>query len=150
MSLRVPESGPDPLNSEQSDLLDLSMPASTGEISFVTDAISKKLNDLNVPIEKQLEIGLAVQEALANAVVHGCQNDASKKVRCQVRRDSKEGRILIIVTDPGPGFDPAELADPKRPESLYADHGRGVYLIRQLMDEVHFDKRGTEIKMWKF
>jgi serine/threonine-protein kinase RsbW len=54
------------------------------------------------------------------------------------------------VTDPGPGFSPDLLSDPKRQENLYADHGRGVYLIRQLMDEVSFERRGNEIRMWKY
>jgi serine/threonine-protein kinase RsbW len=54
------------------------------------------------------------------------------------------------VTDPGPGFSPELLSDPKRSENLYADHGRGVYLIRQLMDEVHFEHGGNELRMWKY
>lgn len=134
---------------EFSDLLDLSMPGDATAISGVTDAISSTLSDLEIAEEKRLDITLAVQEALANAVIHGCNNDSSKKIRCRVRRDAK-ARILIIVTDPGPGFNPEELLDPKRPENVYADHGRGVYLIRQLMDKVQFENGGKEIKMWKF
>jgi serine/threonine-protein kinase RsbW len=144
-----PESNRDRAISEFSDLLDLSMPGDTNAISGVTDAISSTLADLQVAEGKRLEIMLAVQEALANAVVHGCQNDASKQVRCRVQRAAKD-RILIVVTDPGPGFNPEELMDPRRPENVSADHGRGVYLIRQLMDEVQFDNGGKEIKMWKF
>jgi len=59
-------------------------------------------------------------------------------------------QIVIIVTDPGPGFSPDILSDPKRRENLYADNGRGVYLIRQLMDEVSFTGCGNEIRMWKY
>jgi len=54
------------------------------------------------------------------------------------------------VADPGPGFSPDLVHDPKRRENVYADHGRGVYLIRQLMDEVHFERSGSEIRMWKY
>jgi serine/threonine-protein kinase RsbW len=57
---------------------------------------------------------------------------------------------VITVTDPGPGFRPEDLADPKQQENLYADHGRGVYLIRQLMDQVDFENPGNEIRMWKY
>ena len=90
-----------------------------------------------------------MQEALANAVVHGCNGDPSKTIRCRLNKD-QQGHIVITVTDPGPGFRPEALNDPQQPENLYGDHGRGVYLIRQLMDEVQFDRGGSEIKMWKY
>jgi serine/threonine-protein kinase RsbW len=143
------EFGGGPENSALSELLDLSMPADTEAMAAVVDAISEALARREVPEQKRLEVALAVQEALANAVVHGCDNDPSKQVRCRVRSDA-HGRILIIVTDPGPGFSPDLLSDPKRRENLYADHGRGVYLIRQLMDEVHFEHSGNEVRMWKY
>lgn len=136
-------------NSALSELLDLSIAADSEAVATVVDAISETLARLEVPEQKRFEIALAVQEALANAVVHGCGNDPSKQVRCRVKSDPR-GRIVIIVTDPGPGFSPAVLSDPKRGENLYADHGRGVYLIRQLMDEVHFERNGNEIRMWKY
>jgi len=144
-----PEFSDGPENSALSGLVDLSMPADSEAIAAVVDAISEALTQLEVPEQKRFEVALAVQEALANAVVHGCGNDASKQVRCQLKSDPR-GRIVIIVTDPGPGFSPDLLSDPMRHENLYADHGRGVYLIRQLMDEVHFEHRGNEIRMWKY
>ncbi len=139
----------DPEDKALSELIDLSMPADSNAIAAVADTISETLTRLKVPEQKRFEVALAVQEALANAVVHGCGNDASKNVRCRVKSDP-DGRILIIVTDPGPGFSPDNVADPNRHEGLYADHGRGVYLIRQLMDEVRFEHRGNEIRMWKY
>jgi serine/threonine-protein kinase RsbW len=144
-----PESNSDRPENELSELLKLDFPADTDAIGAVTDAISETLAQLRVPEQKRLEIGLAVQEALVNAVVHGCKNNPLKEVRCRLQSDS-QGRIVVIVTDPGPGFNPDTLSDPKRPENVLADHGRGVYLIRQLMDEVQFDKGGNEIRMWKY
>jgi serine/threonine-protein kinase RsbW len=138
-----------PENSALSELLDLRMPANSEAIATVVDAISETLAQLEVPEQKRFEVTLAVQEALANAVVHGCGNDPSKQVRCRLKSDPR-GRIVIIVTDPGPGFSPDSVSDPKRRENLYADHGRGVYLIRQLMDEVHYERGGNEIRMWKY
>jgi serine/threonine-protein kinase RsbW len=55
--------------------------------------------------------------------------------------------VLIVVSDPGPGFDPGLLPDPTEGEHLHKSHGRGVYLIRRLMDEVHFKRGGAEIHM---
>ena len=143
------ESRGDRENGELSDLLDLKMPADTGAIAAVVDSMGETLERLEVPEQKRLEIALAVTEALANAVVHGCGNDRSKEVRCRLQSDPR-GRIVIIVTDPGPGFNPDAVSNPKRQENLYADHGRGVYLIRQLMDEVNFERSGNEIRMWKY
>lgn len=134
---------------ELSELLNIGFPADPGAIGTVADAVTETLIQLRVPEQKRLEIGLAVQEALVNAVVHGCKNDPSKQVRCRLQSDPL-GRIVITVTDPGPGFSPDLLSDPKRQENIYADHGRGVYLIRQLMDEVSFERRGNEIRMWKY
>jgi serine/threonine-protein kinase RsbW len=143
------EPGTGPENRALSDLLDLSMPADSEQVGAVVDAITEVLERRDVPEQKRFDVALAVQEALANAVVHGCGNDPSKQVRCQVRSDP-HGRILIVVSDPGPGFNPDRLSDPKRDENLYVDHGRGVYLIRQLMDEVSFERSGNEIRMWKY
>jgi serine/threonine-protein kinase RsbW len=140
-------SGPE--NTALTELLDRSMPADAEAIATVVDAISEILAQLEIPEQKRLEVALAVQEALANAVVHGCGNDPSKQVRCRMKSDP-QGRIVITVTDPGPGFSPDLLSDPKRRENLHADHGRGVYLIHQLMDEVHFQRGASEIRMWKY
>jgi serine/threonine-protein kinase RsbW len=138
-----------PENRALSDLSDISMPATSEAIATVVDSISETLTQLQVPEQKRFEIALAVQEALANAVVHGCGNDPLKQVRCRLQTDPR-GRIVIIVTDPGPGFGQNLVPDPKQRENLYVDHGRGVYLIRQLMDEVHFENSGSEIRMWKY
>jgi serine/threonine-protein kinase RsbW len=149
MTPMPPDSNADRPENELSELLNLAFPADLEAIDTVADAITETLIQLQVPEQKRLEIALAVQEALVNAVVHGCKNNPSKEVRCRLQSDPL-GRIVITVTDPGPGFSPDLLSDPRRQENLYADHGRGVYLIRQLMDEVSFERRGNEIRMWKY
>jgi len=118
-------------------------------IRAVADNISDKLQQLQISEEKQMEILLAVQEALANAVVHGCKNDRSKEVRCRLEQYAN-GHILIVVSDPGPGYTPQQLPNPTGADHIYRDHGRGIYLIRQLMDEVSFEHNGSEIRMWKY
>ncbi len=97
---------------------------------------------------KEDAIELSLQEALANAVVHGAKEDPSKIVECLVACDEQRG-ILIIVRDPGPGFDPEAIPSCTVGENLYSNHGRGIFLINQLMDEVKFHKNGTEIHMVK-
>lgn len=145
----VASSNPGSSDGELRELLHRTISAHPEAVAAVTDAISETLAGLDVPEQKRLEISLAVQEALINAVVHGCGSDPLKKVHCNLQCDGK-GRVIITVSDPGPGFSPESISDPKRGENLYADHGRGVYLIRQLMDEVQFERGGSEIKMWKY
>lgn len=134
---------------QSTDRLELRMSADRTALATVTNPISQKLGHLHVPEEKQYEILLALQEALANAVVHGCKNDASKEVLCRMEWHS-DGRILIVVSDPGDGFAFQDIAHPLHPDNFYSDHGRGVYLIGELMDEVSFHNNGSEIRMWKY
>jgi len=98
---------------------------------------------------KEFEIETALREALANAIVHGAKNDISKKIQCCVGCDEQRG-MLIIVRDPGSGFDPFAVPDPCIGENVFSNHGRGIHLINQLMDEVRFERNGTEIHMRKY
>jgi len=98
--------------------------------------------------DSEFEIGLAVREALANAIVYGCENDPDKKVQVCVSCDDERG-ILIVVRDPGEGFDPASLPSPIVGQNVFSKGGRGIFLINRLMDEVHFERGGTEIRMVK-
>src|SRR5579863_112603 len=117
-----PDSNAGQPDNELSELLNIGFPADTEAIGTVADTITETLIELQIPEQKRLEIGLAVQEALVNAVVHGCKSDPSKEVRCRMESDPR-GRVVITVTDPGPGFSPDLLSDPVREKNLYADHG---------------------------
>jgi serine/threonine-protein kinase RsbW len=97
---------------------------------------------------KEFEIETALREALANAIRHGCGNDPEKTVEVCVACDERRG-MLIVVRDPGPGFDPRNIPSPVMGRNVFRHHGRGIYLINQLMDEVSFGKGGTEIRMLK-
>jgi len=97
---------------------------------------------------KEDDVELALTEALANAVVHGAKEDPSKMIECLVACDEARG-MLIVVRDPGTGFDPSALPDCCHGENLYRSQGRGIFLINQLMDEVVFRNGGTEIHMIK-
>jgi serine/threonine-protein kinase RsbW len=129
-------------------ILRLNMTVS-GEVSAVTPAVERIMavaKDIKCAAGKELQIELAIQEALANAVVHGCQKDPSRKVQVCVACDESRG-MLIVIKDPGSGFEPEKIPSPLMGQNLYSDHGRGIFLINQLMDEVRFEKGGTEIWM---
>ena len=96
--------------------------------------------------EEELEI--AIQEALANAVVHGNHQNQEKQVHVACRC-SMDGEVLISVRDEGEGFDNRAVPDPTEDQRLLLTHGRGLHLIRALMDEVSFEERGTVVRMRK-
>jgi serine/threonine-protein kinase RsbW len=92
-------------------------------------------------------IDLALREALANAIVHGNGSNPAKLVRICLAVQEDCG-ILIIVKDAGLGFEPSQLPNPVVGQNLLAEHGRGIFLINRLMDDVRFSfKRGTSIYM---
>lgn len=96
----------------------------------------------------RLDIGIALHEALANAIVHGNQEDPDKRVYV-VCRCTTGGEVSITVQDEGQGFDSDAVPDPTAPENLLAKHGRGIYLMKTLMDEVRFEQGGALVYMRK-
>jgi serine/threonine-protein kinase RsbW len=92
-------------------------------------------------------VDLALREALANAIVHGNRSDPAKSVRICVGIDPS-CNVLIVVKDAGSGFDPNQLPNPVLGENVLIAHGRGIFLINRLMDEVNFNfDHGTAIYM---
>jgi serine/threonine-protein kinase RsbW len=128
--------------------LDVVLQGETSAISPVVQAIMDLVARMKCAQGKEFEIEIALREALANAVKHGCRNDPGRTVECSVLCDEERG-MLIVVRDPGPGFDPATLESPLVGQNVFSEHGRGIYLINRLMDEVRFEKGGTEIHMRK-
>jgi len=124
--------------------MDVTIPARVSAISPLVEAVMTAVRSHATP--KELEIETALREALANAVKHGCSGDPTKFVQCSVVFE-EDRSVLIVVRDPGPGFDPVRLPDPTQGEHLYENHGRGIYLINHLMDEVRFERGGAEIHM---
>jgi len=124
------------------------MVAEIQSISPVVHGIVAMAGQIQSLHDKEMEIETALREALANAITHGCGNDPTKTIYCCVALDDDHG-ILIIVRDPGNGYDPLQVANPLHGENIYSNHGRGIYLINQLMDEVQIRRNGTEIVMRK-
>ncbi len=128
--------------------LDLTIHADAAAISPVVDSVLQVAGDMGCARGHEFEIETAIREALANAIKHGCGGDPSKQVRCCVACEQSRG-MLIVVSDPGQGFDPAAVPSPLVAQQLYSEHGRGLYLINQLMDQVWFSDGGTQIHMVK-
>ena len=128
---------------------DVVLPADVNSISPVVAWVMRLVGDLEYAAGKEFEIELALRETLANAILHGCKADPAQKIECSLTGDKTHG-IQIVVRDPGPGFDFASLPSPTEDQNLHADHGRGIYLINKLMDEVKYERNGSEIHMRKF
>ncbi len=88
---------------------------------------------------------IATIEAANNAMVHGNKLDPEKTVKVEITK-GKDG-IEIYVEDQGDGFDYMRIPDPTAPENIENIHGRGVFLMKQLSDEVNFYKKGTKVQI---
>lgn len=129
--------------------LNFTFPASVEQIApIVAAVVGLALEEFGPEEAKHQEVGLALQEALANAVVHGSRCNPRLMVRCWVACDRGQG-MIIAIRDEGNGYDPDKLPHPKDADRLEMDHGRGIYLIRSLMSDVHFTRNGSEIHMKK-
>ena len=122
------------------------LPGEVSSISPVIQSVMTVIKEMGCAAGREFEIEQALVEALNNAIEHGSGHDPSKKIQCCVACDHERG-MLIVVRDPGPGFDPTSIPSPVVGQNLFATGGRGIYLINQLMDEVRFEKGGTEIHM---
>jgi serine/threonine-protein kinase RsbW len=128
--------------------LDLTFLADTQAITPVVDRVMELAGEMSCSKGKEFEIEAALREALVNAIVHGCKKDPSKTVQLTVCCDESRG-ILLVVRDPGSGFDIDSIQSPVMGDNIFSHGGRGIFLINQLMDEVRFLGRGTEIHMLK-
>jgi serine/threonine-protein kinase RsbW len=97
---------------------------------------------------KEEFVELALREAVSNAMLHGNRMDARKLVHVRCCCGSTNG-VFIVVRDQGRGFDPNNVPDPLAVENLRAEHGRGIHLMKLSMDEVSFDRGGTEVHIRK-
>ena len=113
----------------------------------VRDRIMDFLHEHCVDEQQEIDIMVALQEGLANAVLHGTRNDPSKVVRCSV--DVTPEAITIVIRDPGQGFDTAAATDSADDGTNLTQHGRGIYLMRSLMDEVIYRHGGSELRLKK-
>ncbi|MYA42452.1 MAG: ATP-binding protein [Gemmatimonadetes bacterium] len=88
---------------------------------------------------------VGLTEALSNAILYGNGGDPQKRVRVELR--VRSGEVRARVTDEGKGFDPDAVPDPRLPENIPRPDGRGIFLMRALMDEVHYNELGNSVTL---
>lgn len=128
--------------------MNMVIPADFGSMGTVSAGVQELLESKGWPEDAVASVELALQEALSNAIRHGCKNDPNKKVQCSVSIDGA-GAIVIVVRDLGQGFDPRAVPSPLEEDNLLKPGGRGVFLINQLMDTVVFSDEGRQVVMRK-
>lgn len=109
--------------------------------------VSDLLGDMNIDESTLFDIRLGLEEAVVNAIKHGNKYNVDLSVEIDVAK--KEDRVEFIVRDQGDGFDIEGCADPTEDENLIKCSGRGVFLIKKMMDEVHYDKDDRCLHMVK-
>ena len=151
MSQRYTTKDPSPRPSDQGEpniCLELSLRSEVSAISPFVDTLMCLIKKFRWIAEDEEDIEVALYEVLANAVIHGNHEDPGKQVRVSCRCGTDE--VSIIVRDKGQGFDIGQVPDPTSSEHIKSGHGRGICLMRTLMDEVRFEGGGTVVYMRKF
>ncbi len=124
--------------------------ASTMDSVAEVEAAAEKLTQqAGMDEDESFKVVMAVREAAVNAVLHGNGYDPNKQVSASFENTGKS--LVITIADEGEGLDPDKLPDPLAPENLLRGTGRGIFLIRSFLDEVHFRQLhpGTELTLIK-
>jgi serine/threonine-protein kinase RsbW len=119
---------------------------SVGKVEAAADELA---TDAGLDEDQRFHIVMAVREAAINAVLHGNEYDPARQI--EVSLENTGADLVFVIADQGHGFDPDRLPDPLAAENLLRGTGRGIFLIRSLMDEVHFRQLhpGTELTLIK-
>lgn len=131
-----------PLEANQERLVISSDFANLPKVEQFTVALCKraKLND-----DQSDNMAIAITELVNNAIIHANKQNPEKNVTIRVRY--KENCVVVSIIDEGPGFNPQQVANPTDPQNLWKQNGRGLFLVRNLIDEVEINPspEGTEI-----
>lgn len=131
-----------------------------GRLSFTLSSTMESASELEAAAERmaceagldedaRFHVSMAVREAAVNAILHGNEYDPAKRVTAHFENTGSD--LVFTISDQGKGLDPATLPDPLAPENLMRGTGRGIFIIRSFMDEVHFRQLnpGTELTLVK-
>ena len=119
-------------------------------IELVQAVLDEVIEPLEIDEESSYWMGIALREALTNAMKHG--NKLNPEKRVEVGLEVTADAIDIVVQDEGSGFDPAAVEDPLAPDNLLKTQGRGIFYMRKFMDKIEYDfgaGGGTKVRLHK-
>lgn len=128
----------------------ITVPSSLDYLKDVDDFVEKRLKRVGLPEDLLADVAISVTEAVTNAVVHGNKNDLEKNV--VINLEIKDQEIIVWIKDQGNGFDPESVPSPVEKDNLLKKVGRGIFILKSLMDEVDFTfepEGGTLVKIVK-
>lgn len=126
------------------------IPSSPDFIADVDEFLESWLRERDVPDDMVADLAIAITELVNNAIKHGNRKDATKKVTVSLRLANNEAEATIC--DEGQGFNPESVANPVAEENLMKEIGRGIFIVRSLMDSLEFSfpkEGGTRVKITK-
>ena len=127
---------------EENTIQHLELPSKIESISEIENFIDNLCEQRAIGEDEYGNILIALTEAINNAITHGNQFDANKKVNLEM--ESTHNQICFTVSDEGNGFDFNQIPDPTLPENITKTNGRGVFLMKSLADEVLFEENGSK------
>lgn len=127
----------------------LTLDSVLASVEIVEETAERFARDAGFDEDTASQIAMVSREAAVNAVIHGNKYDSAKHVNASFEMTDKA--VTIQIADEGPGLDTDTIPDPLAPENILRTSGRGIFLMRAIMDEVHFRRLnpGTEIKLVK-
>lgn len=125
--------------------LRLRMASRRNAIAPTVERILGAIEPAGLALEQRENLAVALAEALSNAAVHG--NRLRPNSRVTVAVEVQPGHVTIEIRDSGGGFDRGALPDPSEPEHLLDTHGRGVFLMGRLVDEIHYNPKGNRVRL---
>jgi len=130
--------------------LELKMPSDSSRTHIVEETMECFFFYFKIDKDTVENFGISVTEMFNNAIKHGNENNKKKSVF--VSFEVYENQIKAIVLDEGKGFNPNKVADPLSPENIYKESGRGIFIVKNLMDnvDIQYTGGGTKVVMIKY
>ncbi len=129
--------------SKDSDMLTLT--SDPKNVANVEPFVEKVFKRYRLSPDMYGNILITLTEAVTNAIIHGNSRDQSKMVKVELKK--LKHSLAFMISDEGPGFDFDSLPDPTSPENILKIGGRGVFLMRQLSDEIHYHDNGSTVEI---
>lgn len=127
------------------DAIKIQIPSLSENIRIIESFIDNAKDQYNFTDDIYGNIMIAVTESVNNAIVHGNKSDKSKNVHLSLSLE--DNQVKFVIEDEGSGFDYDNLPDPTAPENLEKPGGRGIFLMKNLCDEVSFGDNGKKVEL---